>query len=113
MLHKLLTEYTKIKAVFARNGYRSKRSIATCGDDYRYPSQRPCGDAHSLLRRHGRRLNSSTLTFDPRAATSVRYGDDRVLPSPIGPGDPRLLSGLVFLYEGQYVVALFEIPGHQ
>jgi hypothetical protein len=106
MLHKLLTESTKIKAVFARSAYPQLGMLPPVASVT--GTLRP-GPAEMLTVSPDMSFDS-ILTFDPRAATSVRYGDDRVLPSQDAPGSPRLLSGLIFSYEG-YLVVLFEIPG--
>jgi hypothetical protein len=112
LLHKLLSESTRIKAVLIFNGFPQNGVWP--------PTAQLTGTLQKLPEEMLTVLSddggiTASLTFDPRAATSVTWGDGRVLPSPSTPavpGFPRILSGLFFKYE-VYAVVLFEIPGDQ
>src|ERR1700691_445580 len=103
LLHKLLTEGTKVKAVFARKGNPVGMSppVAWVTGTFRL------GHAGILMVSPDADGRDFALTFEPRAAASVRCRDKRVLRAP---EHSRLLSGLIFSYE-DYLVVLFEVPG--
>jgi hypothetical protein len=104
MLHKLLTESTKLKAVLVISGFPivGTPTMATLDGTLKSGP----GEMFAVLSDDGGK--TSSLTFDPNAAMAVTYGDDRNLSRTPPPGFPRLQSGLIFKYDG-YAVGLFDI----
>jgi hypothetical protein len=103
MLHKLLTESTRIKAVLARNGYPQtgiKQPAAWVVGKLR------SGDAGRLMVCPDTGCDDFAIVFEPGKASSVKYGDERVLTAPENSGFQSVLT----FYYGDHLVALFDAP---
>ena len=101
LLHKFITESTKVQAVtfMPLSGTRSFiLGIVKSG---------PEGLVTVI---DGNAPSSPRISFDPRLAAVIRYGDQRVLPKDALPGmfERTFVSGLTFLFPDNSMVALFE-----
>ena len=100
LLQKLITESTKVQAMFVGRG---SVTAAIQG----FVSWQP-GDIVQITERLS--ITSPSLAFGLKDVAAFKYGDNRAFPgaSPL-PGTPRLSSALCFVYPDGSQVALFEI----
>ena len=106
LLHKLITESTKVQAVFKGPG---SVSAAVSG------LVRP-GPGGLLMVKLSERPDDPFLIFDPRSATSFKYGDTRAFPSELAnkiPNAPKFVSVLSFLFPDNSYVMLFEVAADE
>jgi hypothetical protein len=99
LLHKLITESTKVQAVFVGRGSVSSGVIGLVRID-------PDG---LVWVKEGTRVDEAFIRFDPTAATSFKYGDNRAFPPVTVANAPRLSSAVCFIYPDGSQVLLFEI----
>ena len=93
LLHKLITESIKVQAVFVGPYSLLATSIG-------FVRQRPDGTVF-VLAGDGKTMGSN-VSFDPRQATSWRYGDSRAFSG----GASHMDSALIFVYPGGGQLAL-------
>jgi hypothetical protein len=98
LLHKLMTEATKIRAVFIS----VTGVIATVAGSLK---EFPAG---GLAVEERGTFGSPLIIFDPSVAISRRYGDPRAFPPMPGLG-PSPTSALVFVLPDDSQLALFEL----
>ncbi len=104
LLHKLITESTKLQAVLSVGG--CPRLIATVTGVARV------GPDNTVLvvEREGE-VGTPHITFDPSLAVVRKYADTRGFPAPGATifGAPRLSSVLCFVFADRSQLALFEV----
>lgn len=100
LLQKMISESTRVQGVS-----RGTNSI-TAG----VIGVLVAGPDGTLMVKPGSELADPFLIFDPRLATSFKYGDRRAFPptTPL-PGAPIFDSALSLIYPDQSIVVLFEI----
>jgi hypothetical protein len=99
LLHKLITESTKVQAVF----------VSGSGVTATVPGllkRRPEGDFVVFEREEP---GTPMFIFNPSLATSLRYGDNRAFSSRPPTASLRFTSALIFVLPDGSQVALFEI----
>jgi hypothetical protein len=99
LLHKLITESTKVQAVFVSG------SGVTATVPGRLKS-RPEGNFAVFEREEP---GTPMFIFNPSFATSRRYGDNRAFSNPPPNASPRFTSALIFILPDGSQVALFAI----
>ena len=101
LLHKLVTEKTKVQVVFV--------GISSLGAGligFLFPQ----ADG-TLLAKSDLEPDGPFLQFDPGAAASFRYGDHRALAqAKVTSQAVRVASALVFIYPDKTLISLLEIP---
>jgi hypothetical protein len=101
LLNKLVTEKTKVQAIFAGI---SSLGAGLIGFLF------PCGDG-TIVVRGDLEGDGPFLCFDPRAAVFFKYGDTRALPgAKVTSQSLRVASALAFIYPDKTLISLFEIP---
>jgi hypothetical protein len=99
LLHKLMTESTKVRAVFISGS----GVIATvAGLLKKFPSGGLAVEERPVM-------GGPLIIFNPALAISRRYGDDRAFPALLPMLGPRLNSALVFVLPDGSQLALFEL----
>ena len=99
LLHKLITEAIRVQGLFLGRG-----SVATGLVGHVF-----LGPDGLVWVREGEQHTEPFLRFDPAAAVRFKYGDTRAFPNIPIPGDLRLASALIFIYEDGTQMSLFEI----
>jgi hypothetical protein len=100
LLSKLVTEKTKVQAIFVGISLLGAGLIGII-----FPDEDGTVSVKSDLERDG-----PFLRFDPRAATSFRYGDNRVFrDAKITSPSPNVASALAFIFPDKTLITLFEI----
>jgi hypothetical protein len=103
ILHKLMTESTKVQASFEGPGHVNASVSGTVEID----------ETGRVFVRAGREPGASFLAFDPNEAASCKYADtvSRGAPPRFSPprGGPLLSSVLCFVFPGKESVCLFEV----
>jgi hypothetical protein len=101
LLNKLVTEKTKVQAVFV--------GISSLGAGligFLFASRDGTVVVKSNLE-----VDGPFLRFDPRPAVSFKYGDTRALPDArVTSQSLSVASALVLIYPDKTLVSLFEIP---
>ena len=100
MLHKFITESTKVQAMLVGRGGVGSSVQGTVSSPQagvvRVSERKSPADA--------------TLFFGLKDVSAFKYGDNRAFPSSAGiPGTPRLTNALCFVYPDGVQVVLFEI----
>lgn len=103
LLHKLITEQSEVQALFLGPGSVAAGLVGRVF----------IGPDRMVWVRHGEERSEPFLRFDPAAAVGFKYGDTRAFPNIPIPGDLRLASALIFLFDDQTQMALFEIAEEQ
>src|ERR1700722_7802877 len=99
LLHKLITESTKVQAMFVGRGgvTASVRGTVSC----------PRDGAVMVSERRG--PTDAALCFGLKDVSTFKYGDNRAFPgSSAVPGTPHLSSAICFVYPDGAQVVLFE-----
>ncbi len=100
LLNKLVTEKTKVQAIFA--------GISSLGAGLIGFPFSP-GDGLVLVK-SDLEPDGPFLCFNPGAATSFRYGDNRSLPdAKVTSQSLRIESALAFIFPDKTLISLFEI----
>ena len=99
LLHKLITESTKVQVVFASG----PGVVATVAGVLKLV---PDGSVCVTERNE---VGTPLIIFKPEAASSRTYGDNRAFPGKTFPGGPFLSSALVFIFRDGSQIALFEM----
>ena len=100
LLHKLITESTKVQGMFVgRGGVRTAvRGTVSCPQD------------GVVLISERRSPTDASLCFGLKDVSGFKYGDNRAFPgSSSVPDTPHLSSALCFVYPDGAQVVLFEI----
>ena len=100
LLHKLITESTKVQAMFVGRGGTGACVQGTVSS----PKE------GMVLISERQRPDGASLFFGLKDVSSFRYGDNRAFPASTGiAGTPILSSALCFVYPDDTSVSLFEI----
>ena len=100
LLHKLITESTKVQAMFVGRG---GVTTAVCGTV-------SCPQEGVVLVSERRSSTDASLCFGLKDVAAFKYGDTRAFPgSSTVPHTPHLNSALCFVYPDGARVVLFEI----
>ena len=101
LLNKFVTEKTKVQAVFVGI---SSLGAGLIGLLYAF-------EDGTVVVKNNLEVDGPFLRFDPGAAVSFRYGDNRALPNAkVTSRSLSVPSALAFIYPDQTLVSLSEIP---
>jgi hypothetical protein len=101
LLSKLMTEATKVQALFRGRGGVSAGLTGILGR----------ATAELLVVKPDLAPDAPFLAFNPNDAQSFMYAAGRAIPEPTLPDAPRFRSALMVIYPDGSQIALFEIPG--
>jgi hypothetical protein len=99
LLHKLISESTKVRAAFRSASGVTFTVVGT-------PKAAPEGE---FSVQEGDRIGSAFIMCKPSLASVYRYGDDRAFSSSTGEKNVSFVSALTFVFPDDSQLTLFEI----